>query len=73
MSGDEDQLPVIPTATFSSVRKFIRRTNNPIENPTELSVTCLRGDEKIKDSMDKNQIYISNELNVTSQRVSLER
>ena len=52
MSGGNDQLPVIPTVTLSSVTNFIRTTNNPIENSTELSVTCLRGDEKIECSMD---------------------
>lgn len=72
-SDEEDQLPVIPTATPSSVRKFVRGTNNPIEPSTELSVTCLRGDENTTDPMDKNHIYVRDELNITSQRVSLER
>ena len=72
-SDEEDQLPVIPPATLSSSRKFVRGTNNPVANSTELSVTCVRGDEKTTSAMSKNQIYISNELNIASHRVSLER
>lgn len=66
---EEDQLPVIPFETLSSVERFIPGSDRPIENSTGLTVTCLRGDENIMGPMDRNQIYISNELNITSQKV----
>lgn len=72
-SDEEDQLPVIPPATVSSARRFIRGTDEQIETSAKLSVICHRGDEKTPGPIDENHIYISNELNVTSQRVSLER
>ncbi len=70
MSGDEDQLSAIPSATLSGVKTFIRRNNRSAGITTMVSALDPQEENREVGQMSKNQIYIKDHVEVGSNRVS---
>ena len=70
MSGDEDKLPAIPSATLSGVRAFIRRNNRSAGMTTMVSALDHEVGDREMMHMSKDQIYVNDNVEVRSNRVS---
>lgn len=70
MSGDEDQLPAIPSATLSGVKTFIRRNNRSAEITTMVSALDPHEENREMGQLSKDQIYVNDNVEVSSNRVS---
>lgn len=70
MSGDEDQLPAIPSATLSGVKTFIRRNNRSAGITTMVSALDPHEENREVGQLSKDQIYVNDNVEVSSNRVS---
>lgn len=69
MSGDEDQLPAIPSATLSGVKTFIRRYNRSAGITTMVSALDPQEENRGVEQMSKDQIYVNDNVEISSNRV----
>ena len=71
MPEDEDKLPAIPSATLSGVKTFIRRNNRSVGTTTMVSALDVPEEDHEMGAMNNDQIYVNNNVEVSSNKVSL--
>lgn len=71
MSGEEDKLPAIPSATLTGMKTFNRRNHRAGGTTTTVSNVDFPEDHEME-PMSKHQIYVNDNVEVRSNRVSLE-